>query len=162
MMKDVPVVIVVSKISAQNLAKHLVHMVQCVQTLIIAILTIKFANQSAGGVEIVLMDTDVMVGAGMEEGANALNLALSRTSVQAINTATSKMGNFTLIFHHFKNAKFTPIFFAILGRINIVKKNALKILTVTAKRSALMENVSLVVPVMITASKENLVKMANA
>ena len=60
MMKDVPVVIVVSKKSAQNLAQHLVHMVQCVQTLIIATLTIKFVNQSARRMEIVFEDGNVM------------------------------------------------------------------------------------------------------
>ena len=106
------------------------------------------------------MGTNAMVGVDME-GANALNLALSQTSVQAINTATSKIGVFTLIFHCLIYDNFKSIFSAISGRINIVKKNVLRILTVTAKRFALMGNVSLVALVMIIASKENLVKMAN-
>ena len=46
MMKDVPVVIAVSKKSARNLVKHLVQMVQCALTLIIVILTIKFVFQN--------------------------------------------------------------------------------------------------------------------
>ena len=104
--------------------------------------------------------TNAMVGADME-GDNALNLALSQTSVQAINTATSKMGNFTLILHCLKSDNFTPIFFAILGKINIVKKNVLRILTVMAKRFAVMGNVSLVALVMIIASKVKLVEMAS-
>ena len=55
----------------------------------------------------------------------------------------------------------TSIFSAILGRINTVKKNVLRILTVTTKRFVLMGNVSLVVLVMIIASKVKLVEMAN-
>ena len=50
----------------------------------------------------------------------------------------------------------------LLGKIDFVEKTALKILIATIKRFASMGNVSLVVLVMITASTENLVKMANA
>ena len=83
MMKDVPVVIVVSKKSARNLVKHLVQMVQCALTLIIVILTIKFVKKSVGGMEIVVEDTNVLKD-------NASKNAGGQTSVQKINTATSK------------------------------------------------------------------------
>ena len=60
MMKAVPMVIFVSKNSAQNLAEHLVQVVQCVQTHIIATLTIKFVKKSARRMETVFEDGNVM------------------------------------------------------------------------------------------------------
>ena len=60
MMKAVPMVIFVSKNSVQNLAKHSVQVVQCVQTHIIATLTIKFVKKSARRMETVFEDGNVM------------------------------------------------------------------------------------------------------
>ena len=104
MMKDAPVVIVVSKKSARNLAKHLVQTVQRAQTLNIVILTIKFVKRSVRGMETVVEDTNVLKG-------NALRNAGGQTSVQKINTATSKITVFTLISHFLlvKNSQKTSL-----------------------------------------------------
>ena len=61
MMKAVPMVIFVSKNSVQNLAEDLVQVVmECVQTHIIATLTIKFVKKSARRMETVFEDGNVM------------------------------------------------------------------------------------------------------
>ena len=155
MMKDAPVVIVVSKKSAKNLVKHLGQVVQCAQTLNIVILTIKFVKRSVRGMETVVEDTNVLKG-------NALRNVGSQTSVQKINIATCKISVFTIISYCFFSDNFIYILFALLGVGKFVKKNAMKILIVKAMRFALMGNVSLAVLVMITARKEKLVEMANA
>ena len=75
-------------------------MVQSAQTVIIVILTLKFVKKSVGEMETVVEDTNVLKG-------SALRNAGSQTSVQKINTATSKITVFTLISHCLISENFT-------------------------------------------------------
>ena len=94
-------------------------MVQCAQTLNIVILTIKFVKRSVRGMETVVEDTNVLKG-------NALRNAGGQTSVQKINTATSKITVLTLISHCLISEKFTKNFSIIIRKKRFCRENCVE------------------------------------